>query len=123
MKHAYLIALLVVSGCARAPVEPVIDMKGVDTAQYQSDLTECRGYAEQVDAVGNTAEDTAIGAIGGAAFGAIIGAVFHVPAAGAALGAAAGGFGAGSGGLSASMQRKNIIMDRCLMNRGYKILG
>lgn len=123
IKFLSICSLIFVTACAHAPAEPVVDMRGKSPLQYQADLAECRGYADKIDAGGNTVGGAAVGAVAGAAIGALLGAIVHAPAAGAALGAGAGGVGGASGGLTASMLRKQMIMDRCLDARGYLVLG
>lgn len=115
---------LVLAGCAQS-YQPVVDMKGVDTAKYQQDLYECRQYAEQVSPVERAAGGALLGAAGGAALGAITGGLASGVSAGsgAALGAATGGaVGAGVGGVTGIEQQKQII-DNCLRGRGYNVLN
>lgn len=112
---------ILLSACAS--YQPVIDMQGVDPIKYEADLAECHRYADQIDAVKDGATGTLVGAGIGAAFGAAIGAVVGAPASGAAMGATAGGFGGGASETNKAMNRKKDIMDNCLRNRGYKILG
>lgn len=112
---------LLLSACAS--YQPVIDMQGVDLNKYDADLAECHRYADQIDAVKDGATGTLVGAGIGAAFGAAMGAIVGAPASGAAMGATAGGFGGGASETSKAVNRKKNIMDNCLRNRGYKILG
>ena len=51
--------------------QPIVDTKGVNSAQYNQDNYECQQYANQVSPVG----DAAVGAVGGAAGGAALGAI------------------------------------------------
>jgi outer membrane lipoprotein SlyB len=114
--------LALLAGCAHT-YQPVVDTQGVDQYKYQQDLAQCRSYAEQVNPWENAGIDTLIGAAGGAALGAATGAAVGAPAAGAAVGAAAGGIGgAGYGGIS-SANRQQIIINNCLRERGYRVLG
>ncbi len=109
-------------GCAQS-YQPIVDLKGVNTARYQQDLAECRQYAEQVDVGGNTA----IGAVGGAGLGAALGAAAGAiggnAGAGAATGALVGGVGGTGAGVGTSVQRQKTIINNCLNRRGYKVLG
>src|SRR5690242_20116685 len=61
-----LAALL--AGCAQS-YQPIVDMKGVDEAQYQLDLSECRAYAEEV----SPTSQAALGGAGGALLGGALG--------------------------------------------------
>ena len=121
-----IIAVLAMAGMLSAcadTYQPVIDPKGVDMGNYQNDLLECRQLAQQVDASGNTATDAGIGALGGAALGAVVGAIGGNAGAGAAIGGVTGlAGGAASGGIS-NTQRQKMIINRCLIGRGYKVLG
>jgi len=103
--------------------QPVVDMQGVDQYKYQQDLAACRQYADQVNPVEDAGIDALIGAAGGAALGAATGAIVGSPAYGAAAGAAAGGIGgAGYGGVKGA-ERQKAIINKCLIGRGYKVLG
>jgi outer membrane lipoprotein SlyB len=115
-------AVLLVAACA-STYQPVVDMKGVDYYGYQRDLSECRGYAEQVNPIEDAGVGTLLGAAGGAALGAATGAALGSPASGAALGAAAGGIGGGSYGGITGADRQKTIINNCLKERGYKVLG
>lgn len=66
-------AAFLFAGCAQT-YEPVIDPQGIDQAQYQADLTECRQLAEQVDPGTLAAGGGAVGAMFGSALGAALGA-------------------------------------------------
>lgn len=119
---ASIAGILLVAACA-STYQPVVDMKGVDYYKYQQDLSECRGYAEKVNPLEDAGIGTLLGAAGGAALGAATGAAVGSPATGAAFGAAAGGLGgAGYGGLTGADRQKTII-NNCLKERGYKVLG
>ena len=67
-------ALLGIS-CSSHP-EPIVDTKGVDMTQYQTDLAECQSYAEQIDPATGVAKGAAGGAATGGAIGAISGGEF-----------------------------------------------
>lgn len=112
---------LLLVGCA-STYQPIVDMKGVDNARYQQDLSECRQYAGQVDVAEDTATDTLIGAGIGAALGAAVGAIGGDPGTGAAIGATAGGIGGGASGGMSSAQRQKSIINNCLAGRGYRVL-
>lgn len=114
----YLILLLVsflAVGCAS--YRPIVDMKGVDQAQYEKDLSECQQYAEQVDVGGDTATTGAVGVGVGGAIGAVSGG-----RRGFGVGAAIGGItGVTSGASHAGSSQKQVI-NRCLIGRGYRVL-
>ena len=98
--------------------EPIVDMRGVNVAQFEQDLTECRLYADQVP-VGRQA---ATGAVAGAATGAVVGAVIgdsRTASRGAGVGAATGTLRGTAGGL----QDRQRVLRNCLRNRGYAVLN
>lgn len=101
----------------------MVDMKGVDSARYEQDLTECRAYAEQVSPAREAVVGAGLAAALGAAIGAIAGAFGGSAGSGAATGAAIGGVtGTAAGGAGGVSEQKQII-DRCLAGRGYNVLG
>lgn len=109
-------------GCAQS-YQPIVDMKGVNSAKYQRDLAECRQYAEQVDVGGDAAKGTLVGAGLGAALGAAVGAIGGNAGTGAATGAIVGGAGgAATSGGGAAVSQKSII-NKCLSRRGYSVLN
>lgn len=109
------------AGCAGS-YEPVVDLKGVDQVEYQSDLEECRAYAENVDVGTSAATGGAVGAGVGAATGAAVGAVTGSPGLGAAIGAAGGGTSGLFGGLFRGASKEKSIIRNCLRGRGYHVL-
>ena len=115
MKKYFCLLVLgaALSGCAG--YRPVVDMKGVDQAQYEQDLRECQQYAEQVNVAGETATGSAVGAAFGAAVTAVGGGRGTT---GAAVGAITG---AGVGGSHAASGQRQII-NRCMTGRGYRVL-
>ncbi|HIF11070.1 MAG TPA: hypothetical protein EYQ81_15375 [Sneathiellales bacterium] len=116
-----------VSACAQGGITtaptPIIDTKGVDSVQYQQDLSECQQYAQQSSIGENTAKGAFGGALLGAAMGAAIGAATGNAGQGAAIGAAAGGIGGGAGGAGKAIQDKKQIVSRCMQGRGYNVLS
>ena len=106
---------LLLMSCAN---EPIVDRRGVDEAQYQGDLAECRSYAYQVDTVGETGKAAAIGVAIGASVGAILGDSHDVQR-GAGVGAVAGG----AKGFRRAEHRKEKVLYRCLKSRGYRVFG
>lgn len=115
-RTAAVLAALALSACAN--YRPVVDMQGVhDTAQYETDLSDCQRYAAGVDPAARGAAGAVIGGLLGAAIGAIAGDVESGMMAGAmALGGTAG---AVSSGVS---DQKDIIR-RCMSGRGYAVLN
>ncbi|HZS82367.1 MAG TPA: hypothetical protein VFA50_05825 [Stellaceae bacterium] len=115
------LAALFLTGCAQS-YQPIVDMKGVDPAQYQQDLAECRQYAEEVSPAGEAAASGAGGALLGGALGAIAGAFGGGAGSGAAVGASIGAAGgSASGGLHGAAAQKQVIAN-CLRHRGYAVL-
>ncbi len=70
---ALLPCFLLVAACSamKDPSGAIVDLQGVDRNQYEIDLADCRGYAEEVP----VGKHVATGAAGGAAVGAAVGAV------------------------------------------------
>jgi hypothetical protein len=104
------------AGCAAR--KPLVDMKGVDKAQYEADLAECQQYAEQAPGPGGGA---AGGAVVGGAIGYGVGRAVGVrdPSAIGRGGAVAGGAkGAGKGA-----RTRHEVVAKCLTGRGYKVLN
>jgi outer membrane lipoprotein SlyB len=111
---------LVLGGCkSHGPGGNVIvDMKGVNPADYQRDLSECQSYAQQVDTTGNVGGNAAGGAVVGGAIGAIFGG-----GEGAARGAGAGAVTGGARGVEQTAGERHQVVANCLRHRGYKILN
>ncbi len=109
------ICLLSLSGCASRK-QVIIDPAGVDMAQFDSDLAECKAVSEQVEQ----------GAGKGAVVGAVVGGLI-----GAALGnsdtaqraAGAGAVSGGAHGAGRTQQEKNTVVKNCMRNRGYRVLN
>lgn len=117
-----LMLVVLMCGCATgqmgANYRPIIDSKGVDFNQYESDLKECQAYATRTQGAGEAA-------MTGAAVGAVIGGVVAAAAgsrydrgATARVGGVTGAIGAGA---EAEKNQRDIIR-RCLGGRGYKVL-
>ena len=115
------LVLAALTGCATsgADYQPIIDPKGVNPAQYQTDLSECQALAEQAQTAGRAAaRDAAAGAAVGAVVGAIGGNSRDVQQS-AGMGAVFGGLsGAGS-----AIQEKKTVLRNCLRGRGYRLLN
>lgn len=103
------------SGCAA--YQPMIDTKDVNMNQYKIDLDDCNKYADNVDAGGNAALGMALGALVGALIGAAVGV--HDTGSVAGYGAISG-LGAGA---AKAQEDKKTILQRCMMQRGYKVLS
>jgi len=115
-----IFGLTLLAGCAgRAQrSEPIVDMKGVDSARYQTDLAECRQYAEQVPVGADAATGVVAGGVLGGAVGAIAGnsdTAKRSAGVGAVLGGARGTAGA--------LRERNQVVRNCLRNRGYSVLN
>jgi len=118
MQNWKLIALFAPLLFAACASDPIIDPKGVNTAQYRQDLAECRAIADQVK-VGQKAAGSAVaGAVVGAAVGAAVGnsdTAQRAAGAGAAVGAAKG---TGRG-----LSERERVVRNCLRGRGYSVLN
>ena len=111
-----LAAIMLLSGCSSQRI--IIDEKGTDMSNYDSDLVECQAYADQVP----KGSEVAKGTVGGALIGGTIGAIVdNSRTAGRAAGAGAV-TGAVRGGSKAENE-KDRVLKNCLRNRGYKILN
>lgn len=114
-----LFVMLAVTACAgRAARGPIVDMKGVDAAQYRLDRMECQEYAEQV-AVGGQA---AGGAVAGAVVGGLIGAAVGDSGT-AKRTAGAGAVVGGARGTGDAVRERQVVVRNCLRNRGYAVLN
>lgn len=109
-----------VTGCAgRDPGGRVIvDTKGVDPYQYQTDLAECEAYADQV-AVG---EQAVTGAAAGAVVGGLVGAAVGDSDT-AQRSAGAGAVVGGAKGTFRGLEERQRVVRNCLRNRGYAVLN
>lgn len=114
MKTASLLILLALAGCAN--YRPMVDMRGVDSVKYESDLRECQQYAQQTYGPGS-------GAAVGAGVGALLGFLVNRAAgsdydsgAGARVGAVLGATG------GAGADSEMTVIKRCMMGRGYSVL-
>jgi len=114
-----ILLVLSLTACAgRGHRGPIVDMKGVDRAQYETDLAECRELAEQV-AVGERA-------VTGAAAGAVIGGVVGAAAGDSGTAKRSAGVGAtlgGARGTGDALRERQVVVRNCLRNRGYAVLN
>lgn len=126
LKHHSLVlfvgAVIVLTGCRGVEEltgrDPIVDMKGVNVAQYETDLAECQDYADQVQTGRQVATGAAAGAVVGGAVGAIVGNS-QTAARTAGVGAVTGGLQGAGGGMS----DRRIVIRNCLRNRGYSVLN
>jgi len=128
MKHLpYLLCFCLVSGCISTQSDsifdlgsgkPIVDTKGVNMTQYESDLEECSTFSEDI----STGKSIVKGAVAGAAVGAVIEAITDNARSrrdAIEVGAVTGGTQSGI----RSVQEKEQIVRRCLRGRGYKVLN
>ncbi|MCX2982001.1 glycine zipper family protein [Halieaceae bacterium IMCC14734] len=113
-KVALALFLLALAGCQSHP-QPIIDTKGVDMSRYESDLSDCQSYADQV----RIEQGVAKGAVAGGAVGGATGAVLGDAGKGAGVGAISGA------ARSAQMgeREKSQVLKNCLRGRGYRVLN
>lgn len=111
------LAALLTTACASSK-RVVVDKQGIDEAQYQQDLTDCRAVADEV----STSRDAAEGAAGGAVIGGILGAIFGNS--GTAGRMAGGGAVIGAAGKAGDAeQEKSQVVKNCMRGRGYRVLN
>ena len=120
LRLAVPLLLLLTTACAGRGIGsgPIVDMKGVNVADYQRDLGECRQYADQV-AVGRKA---ATGAAAGAVVGGLIGAAVG-DSDSAKRSAGAGAVAGGASGTVDGVRERDAVVKNCLRNRGYAVLN
>jgi outer membrane lipoprotein SlyB len=113
---AILAATLLAAACT---YNPIIDPKTSHHPEnFQSDLAECRQFAEQTPAGGDVAGGAAIGAAIGAGFAVATG---HPDSAGRSAGG--GAVLGGARGAGNSNREKKMIVRNCLKGRGYAVLN
>ena len=123
MNKLLVLSFMVVAvtvGCAGANVRPLVDMKGVNEAAYEKDLSDCQAYAQQQSGMGETA---AKGGGAGAVVGGLLGLVTGGNASGIAQAAGAGAVIGAAGGAFTGNQAQEAVVKRCLSGRGYKVLN
>jgi outer membrane lipoprotein SlyB len=122
MKKAVVVLSLLLGACSGIEEltgrAPIVDMRGVNQAQYAADLAECEGYADQVQA----GRQVATGAVAGAVVGGVVGAVFGSSDT-AQRTAGAGAVAGGAQGAGGAMQDRRRVLRNCLDNRGYNVLN
>ncbi|MDD9960179.1 MAG: glycine zipper family protein [Gammaproteobacteria bacterium] len=97
---------------------PVIDSQNVNLAQYHRDLAQCQNYAEEVE----IARKAGISATAGAIIGGVFGAVWGNSDT-AKRGAGIGAVGGTARGLNEGVREQEIVIKRCLIGRGYRVLN
>ena len=121
MKIKFLIFsffIIFIVGCANtgANYRPIIDSKNVDLVRFESDLQECQQYAHQRP---GASEKAAIGAGAGAVLGGVLASVGNGDKGSSAR---IGGVMGAVSGLTSGEQDQRIIIKRCLVGRGYRVL-
>lgn len=122
MKYLALIpCAFLLAGCAgfADPSGAIVDLKGVDREQYEADLADCQGYADEVPIGKHVGTGAAAGAVVGAAAGAVSGANKTGIGQSAGVGAVYGGAGRG---LKAVHEKQQVLRE-CLRGRGYRVLN
>lgn len=100
-----------------AAYTPVIDLQGVESTRYYADLSECRRYSGQIDAVGEGMTGIITGAVLGAALAGALGGSARSVNNSAVLGGAYGG----NQGVEAEKKQERIMIN-CMAGRGYRTL-
>ena len=120
MRISILFLTLLISACATnggGAGGILVDSKGKDSAQYESDNRECQQYAESQ----SVASNAAAGAGAGALFGLLVGAV--VDRQNMYQYARAGAVGGVAGGAVGGVKNKDAIFRNCMNGRGYNVLN
>ncbi len=118
-----LLAILPFLATTACSYSPVIDMEGVDAAQYERDRTHCETLAENANTTSHVAGQAATSTLLGAALGTLTGAITGNTRVGA-IGGGAGGAATGiTQGYQHSAQMKSEIVKKCLSKRGYSVLN
>lgn len=98
--------------------DPIVDTKGLDLALYDTDLLECKDYADQVNVAGKVATGTVAGAVVGGAVGSVWGGSRDVK-----RGAEAGAVTGAVGGVGSGLNERKRVVRNCLSGRGYLVLN
>jgi len=117
-----IVSLALVAGCATIDhgYRPVIDTAGVNQAQLDRDLVECRQFAkERLDA----ANGAVAGAVAGAVLTVALVAILGGSGRDLSRAAGAGALGGGVGGAAGAERDQRQIVAACLQQRGYRVLG
>ena len=135
LKRIFILALIVVlpvlaQAQNNAP-NVIVDMQGVDPAQYNADLQACQGAGTQVQAQGAEREAVVGTAARGAAVGAAAGAISgNSGSKGAKTGAGVGVVAAGARNAKNRREAKkqtkaeqDMVVKNCMRGRGYNVLN
>jgi len=114
MKAFLVVGVCLLAGCAAHP-DPIVDMKGVNVAQYEEDLAQCKSYGDEV----KVEQGVLKGAAAGAVVGGVIGAIGGDADRGAGYGGAVGGTKSGV----KNQREKEQVVKRCMRGRGYRVLN
>ena len=134
LSRLFIAATIFASGAAMAQnqgVNVIVDMEGVDQAQYQKDLQSCQGAGTQVQdkqperegVVRNTGRVAAVGAAAGAISG---GSGSQGAKTGAAVGLAASTTRNARNRREAKVDTKDeidMVVKNCMRGRGYTVLN
>lgn len=122
-------ATIVTTGCATgggrpgrgvgADYTPIVDTKNVNQETLNTDIAECRVYANQISPIDNAAGAAVAGAIFLGVLSAAVGGRSQMNR----YNAVGGAIGAGAGAAAGSLAAQQNIIRRCLMGRGYTVLG
>ena len=115
---AFITASCATTGDGLPSTRVITDTQGVDMQKYNQDLYQCRQYAAQVNVGGDALAGLIAGAIVGAAIGAAVGNN-DTAERGAGIGAVSGVTEGASGALS----EQDVVIKKCLIGRGYKVLN
>lgn len=116
------VAILLLSSCSSVEDltgnNPIVDTKGVNMANYETDLAQCQEYASQVE----IAQKATTGAVTGAIVGGVIGAIWGNSST-AERSAGVGAVGGGVSGVTQGVRDRERVIKRCLSGRGYRVLN
>lgn len=124
MRIRYLAVLLLTLVTACASVEdltgnnPIVDTQGVNMTAYNSDLSACQAFADEVEIAQKAASGAVTGAVVGGVFGAVLGNSDT-----AQRGAGVGAVGGGARGIGEGIREREHVIKRCLIGRGYRVLN
>ena len=122
MKNLTILCVAIaISGCAATTYRPIVDMKDVKRLTYETDLIECKEYAERV----NPYSEGVLGAVAGTVAGLTTFGVAKGTGLGGVSLVQAGAIGSTAGlayGGAKGVWSQYDVVDTCLVGRGYKLL-
>ncbi len=124
MTRIYFCVLTLLAFTACSSVEtltgnnPIIDTRGTNLSQYNADLAECQSYADEVQIAAKASSGAVSGAVVGGIFGAVIGNSDT-----AQRGAGVGAVGGTARGVGEGLREREMVIKRCLIGRGYRVLN